>query len=207
VTTGETQSGARRPGHADGHRLVALACIAVVFGMLGAAYAAVPLYRLFCQLTGYDGTTMRAAGPSAVVLDRTLTVRFDANVGPHMPWRFEPVQRTLNLRVGETALAVYRATNPSDRSVTGTATFNVTPEVAGAYFNKIACFCFQEQRLEPGQSVEMPVSFFIDPAFVDDKNVAHLTQITLSYTFYPIDGPGGGVAEGAARARPAGGRG
>lgn len=206
MTSEETQGEERRPGHAHGHRLVALACVAVVFGMLGAAYAAVPLYRLFCQLTGYGGTAMRAAGPSDVVLDRTLTVRFDANVGPHMPWRFEPVQRTLNVRVGETALAVYRATNPTDRPVTGTATFNVTPELAGAYFNKIACFCFQEQRLEPGESVEMPVSFFIDPAFVDDKTIAHLTQITLSYTFYPVEGPGG-LAEGAARARPAGGSG
>lgn len=199
-TGGETRNGGDEPPRAGGHRAVALACAAIVFGMLGAAYAAVPLYRLFCQLTGYDGTTMRAARPSDVVLDRTITIRFDANVGPHMPWRFEPVQRTLKVRLGENALAVYRATNPTDRPVTGTATFNVTPELAGGYFNKIECFCFQEQRLEPGESVEMPVSFFIDPAFVDDKNTAHLTQITLSYTFYPVEKPGGGVAEGAARA-------
>ena len=197
---GKTQNGGDEPPSAAGHRAVALACVAVVFGMLGAAYAAVPLYRLFCQLTGYDGTTMRAARPSNVVLDRTITVRFDANVGPHMPWRFEPVQRSLKVRLGENALAVYRATNPTDRPVTGTATFNVTPELAGAYFNKIECFCFQEQRLEPGESVEMPVSFFVDPAFVDDKNTAHLTQITLSYTFYPVERPGAGVAEGAAAA-------
>ena len=197
---GKTQNVGDEPPSAAGHCAVALACVAVVFGMLGAAYAAVPLYRLFCQLTGYDGTTMRAARPSNVVLDRTITVRFDANVGPHMPWRFEPVQRSLKVRLGENALAVYRATNPTDRPVTGTATFNVTPELAGAYFNKIECFCFQEQRLEPGESVEMPVSFFVDPAFVDDKNTAHLTQITLSYTFYPVERPGAGVAEGAAAA-------
>ena len=197
---GQTQDGADKPASATGRRVVAVACAAVVFGMLGAAYAAVPLYRLFCQLTGYDGTTMRAARPSDVVLDRMITVRFDANVGPRMPWRFEPVQRTVKVRLGETALAVYRATNPTDQPVTGTATFNVTPELAGAYFNKIECFCFQEQRLEPGESVEMPVSFFIDPAFAADKNTAHLSQITLSYTFYPAEEPAAGVAGDAAGA-------
>ena len=164
------------------------ACFAL--GMLGMAYAAVPLYQMFCQVTGFAGTTQRAErAPSAdQVLDRTMTVRFDANVTSGLGWEFKPVQRTITLKLGENKLAFYRATNPSDEPVTGTATFNVAPEAAGAYFNKIDCFCFTEQTLKPGESVEMPVSFFIDPEIMKDRSARRISQITLSYTFYPSAG-------------------
>ncbi|MCL4767967.1 MAG: cytochrome c oxidase assembly protein [Hyphomicrobiaceae bacterium] len=169
------------------HRRVAVWCAAIAAGMLGLAYAAVPLYSLFCQVTGYAGTTQRAGKPSDTVLDRAVTIRFDANVAPGLGWSFRPVQRTIDVRIGENTLAFYRAENTSGLAITGTATFNVTPEIAGSYFNKLECFCFQEQRLEPGQSIEMPVSFFVDPAIVDDKSAGRLSQITLSYTFYPVE--------------------
>jgi cytochrome c oxidase assembly protein subunit 11 len=123
------------------------------------------------------------------VLDRTVTIRFDANVGPGLAWTFQPVERTVDIKLGATTLAVYRATNNSDRTISGVATFNVTPEVAGSYFYKIECFCFQEQQLEPGQSADMPVSFFVDPAIVKDKDAGQVSEITLSYTFYPVDEP------------------
>lgn len=162
------------------------ACVAVA--MLGGAYAAVPLYRLFCQATGFAGTPMRAAKPSDTVLDRTITVRFDANI-VGLAWEFEPVVRTVDVRIGDNTLAFYRATNTSDRPLVGTAAFNVSPDVVGGYFVKLDCFCFKEQRLEPGQSVDMPVSFYVDPAIVSDKDGARVKEITLSYTFYPVDKP------------------
>jgi cytochrome c oxidase assembly protein subunit 11 len=168
---------------------VALVCVAVAVGMLGLAYASVPLYRLFCQVTGFGGTTQRAARPSTDILDRTVTVRFDANVGPGLSWDFAPVERTMTVRLGENAMATYRATNRSDRTTVGTATFNVTPDQAGVFFNKLECFCFTEQKLEPGQSVDMPVSFFVDPAMATDRDGAHIGLITLSYTFFPVDAP------------------
>lgn len=167
--------------------------------MLGMAYAAVPLYGMFCQVTGYGGTTQRVEKPSSTVLDRTLTIRFDANVAPGLAWQFEPVQHAVDVKIGENTLAFYRAKNTSSQPITGTATFNVTPEIAGSYFNKIECFCFTEQRLEPGEAVDMPVSFFIDPAIVEDTSGAgQLSQITLSYTFYPSEG-----TKAAAAASPA----
>lgn len=169
------------------HARIALICAAAALGMLGMAYAAVPLYTLFCQVTGYGGTTQRAQKPSDTVLDRVVTIRFDANVAPGLGWTFHPVQQTKDVKIGENALAFYRAENTTDRPITGTATFNVTPEIAGSYFNKIQCFCFTEQRLEPGESVDMPVSFFVDPAILEDETASHLTQITLSYTFYPVE--------------------
>jgi cytochrome c oxidase assembly protein subunit 11 len=171
------------------NRRVAVSCVAVVFGMVGLSYAAVPLYRLFCDVTGFGGTTQRAESVDGRVLDRTMTVRFDANVGAGLPWEFKPVARRMSVRVGEQALAFYRATNRSDRPVTGSAVFNVTPPLAGAYFTKIECFCFTEQRLEPGQSVDMPVAFFIDPDIADDADLKSLGTITLSYTFYPSAEP------------------
>ncbi len=177
---------AKRAGSEARHTRIALICAAVAAGMLGLAYAAVPLYTLFCQVTGYAGTTQRAERPSETVLDRVVTVRFDANVAPGLGWAFQPAQRTVDVKIGENTLAFYRAENTSGRAITGTATFNVTPEVAGSYFNKIECFCFQEQRLEPGEAIDMPVSFFVDPAIVDDETAGHLTQITLSYTFHPV---------------------
>jgi len=149
--------------------------------MVGMSYAAVPLYRIFCQATGIAGTTQRAEKPSDRVLDRTMSIRFDANVSPDLPWTFAPAVPTVDT---------------SDHALTGAATFNVTPEIAGGYFVKVACFCFQEQRLEPGQVVDMPVSFYVDPAIVADKDAGRVGQITLSYTFYP-------VAEKAAVVKPA----
>ena len=179
------------------HRKVGLWSAGLALAMVGAAYAAVPLYRLLCQVTNFDGTPRRAYEASAVVLDKTITVRFDANTAPGLPWRFEPVQTTLTVKIGETTLAFYRATNTSDRPVTGTATFNVFPEQAAPFFNKLQCFCFTEQTLQPGESVEFPVSFFIDPQIVHDKDARSSTHITLSYTFYPIAPPRPGLAEKA----------
>lgn len=173
---------------------VALMCVAAVITMGCMAYAAVPLYQLFCQVTGLGGTTQRAEKPSDVVLNRTMTVRFDANVSPKLGWTFEPVQRTVEAHIGENMLVFYRATNTSDRPITGTATFNVAPDAAGLYFSKIECFCFKEQTLQPGQSVEMPVSFYLDPGLVKDPESSRLKAVTLSYTFYPIDSPQGGQA-------------
>jgi cytochrome c oxidase assembly protein subunit 11 len=179
---------------------VALACLVVVASMAGAAFASVPLYRMFCQITGFAGTTQRATKPPDVVLERSITVRFDANTASSLPWRFEPVQQTLEVKLGEPALALYRATNMSDHAITGSATYNVAPEQAGIYFNKLQCFCFTEQRLAAGQTAEMPVSFFVDPALVGDKDANGVTQITLSYTFYPVAKPASVEAgDGAAR--------
>lgn len=167
---------------------VALFCVAGALVMAGMSYAAVPLYQMFCQATGLNGTTQRAAKPSDVVLDRVVTVRFDANVSPKLGWRFEPVQRTVDAHIGENMLVFYRATNTTDRVMKGTATFNVAPDAAGLYFSKIECFCFKEQTLHPGETIEMPVSFFVDPAMVEDPESSRLKEITLSYTFYPVEG-------------------
>jgi cytochrome c oxidase assembly protein subunit 11 len=169
------------------HRSVAITCALVAVGMVGMSYAAVPLYRMFCQVTGFGGTPQVAAGPSQTVLDQTITMRFDANVSKKLAWKFVPLERKIKLRIGENRIASYRATNISDRPLTGTATFNVSPESAGIHFNKIECFCFTEQTLQPGESVDMPVSFFVDPEIVKDPNAAHFTQLTLSYTFYPAE--------------------
>jgi len=167
--------------------LVAGLCAVFVVGMIGMAYAAVPLYRLFCQVTGYGGTTQVASEGSTTVIDRRITVRFDANVSREMGWSFKPAQRLVELNVGETALAFYRAENKSSVATVGTATFNVTPLAAGAYFNKIDCFCFTEQALAPGQVTDMPVSFFVDPSIAEDPDLAKVNTITLSYTFFPTD--------------------
>jgi cytochrome c oxidase assembly protein subunit 11 len=170
-----------------GRKITAFALTGVVAGMLGMTYAAVPLYRLFCQVTGYGGTTQVAAEAPREVLDRTVTVRFNADVATGLPWKFEPVQRDITVKVGETGLAFYRAQNLTDRPIVGMATFNVTPDKAGQYFNKIHCFCFDQQRLEPGQSVDMPVTFFVDPAMAKDRGMNDVYYITLSYTFFPVE--------------------
>lgn len=183
------------------NRRIATIAAGFALGMLGLAYAAVPLYDMFCRATGFGGTTQRVAKAADHVLDRTMTIRFDANVGGALPWRVEPVERKMDVRIGETTLAFYRATNLSDHAVIGTAAFNVAPEVAGIHFNKMECFCFKEQRLEPGETIDMPVSFYVDPRLVDDKDARFLTQITLSYTFYPVDRP-----KAASVADTAGGR-
>lgn len=157
---------------------------AVVVGMVGMAYASAPLYEIFCRVTGFGGTTQVATADADRVLDRTMTVRFDSNVNPELPWRFDPAQRSMKLRVGETRLAFYRATNTGRDTLVGTATFNVTPDKAGLYFDKIDCFCFTEQVLRPGETVDMPVSFYLDPDLAEDAKMDGVTTITLSYTFF-----------------------
>jgi cytochrome c oxidase assembly protein subunit 11 len=169
------------------NRLIALGCAVGVASMVGLAYAAVPLYALFCQVTGYGGTTQVAVKSAPKQLGRTIAVRFDANVARKLGWRFKPVQRQITLRIGEQRLAHYRAENPTGIARTGTAVFNVTPQKAGAYFNKISCFCFTEQTLKPGQKVDMPVVFYVDPAILDDPELETVSAITLSYTFFPSD--------------------
>ena len=171
------------------HRRVGTWAASGAAAMLLLAFASVPLYRMFCQVTGYAGTTQKAVKPSDVVLDRKITVRFDASVSPGLNWTVVPVQATQTMRMGETALALYRATNNSTQAIVGTASFNVSPDQTGAYFNKLECFCFTEQRLEPGQSIDMPVSYYIDPAMAADKDAGHIGMITLSYTFFVVDKP------------------
>ena len=166
--------------------------LAVAIGMLGLGYAAVPLYRLFCQVTGFGGTTQVASESDAALAEqfalsgatKPISIRFDANIAPGVPWYFEPEQRTQSAQIGQRQLAIYVARNNSDQPVTGTATFNVEPEQAGAYFNKIQCFCFTEQTLEPGAEVRMPVLYYVDPAALDDPNMDGVEQVTLSYTFH-----------------------
>lgn len=162
----------------------ALAAVGVILGMVGLTAASVPLYRLFCAVTGYGGTTSVAERAPAEALDRTITVRFNADVDPKLPWGFRPAQRAMEVRIGEQNLAFYEAVNRADRPVVGSATYNVTPHQAGYYFSKVACFCFDEQTLQPGEAVEMPVSFFVDPAILDDPDARDLREITLSYTFF-----------------------
>jgi len=166
---------------------VALFCGGLALSMVGMAYASVPLYRIFCQVTGFGGTTQIAEGPASTVLDKKINVEFDANVNRDLSWNFKPVQHKLTLKIGEQALAFYRAKNNSKRAITGTAVFNVTPPLAGKYFNKIECFCFTEQTLKPGESVDMPVTFFIDPEIIKDEDLEKLKTITLSYTFFEAD--------------------
>ncbi|WP_292899820.1 cytochrome c oxidase assembly protein [Nitratireductor sp.] len=168
------------------NRNAAILCVAVVGGMVGMAYAAVPLYQLFCQVTGYGGTTQRVEQYSDTILDQTITVRFDANTNG-VPWEFQPKQREVTLRLGETKQISYVSRNLSSEPTSGTATFNVSPARAGAYFNKVECFCFTEQELQPGQSYDMPVVFFVDPEIVNVPELKNLKTITLSYTFFPLE--------------------
>ena len=171
---------------------LALISVAAAVGMLGLGFAAVPLYRLFCQVTGFAGTTQRATEAEAVDAASfaksagapTISIRFDANTATDLPWTFRPRQITQTVQIGERDLAIYDARNESSVPVTGAATFNVEPEQAGKYFSKIQCFCFTEQTLQPGQEVAMPVIFFVDPAALEDPNMDGVEQITLSYTFH-----------------------
>ncbi|MBW6421015.1 cytochrome c oxidase assembly protein [Rhizobium sp. XQZ8] len=161
-------------------------CVVFVAGMVGAAYASVPLYRLFCQVTGYNGTTQRVEQYSDKILSKPIQVTFDANISPGLNWDFKAA-KTVNPKIGETVQIEYTATNRSSKATTGTAVFNVTPMEAGAYFNKVECFCFTEQTLQPGQSVQMPVVFFVDPAIATANETKNIKTITLSYTFYPSE--------------------
>lgn len=167
----------------------ALQAVGVVIVMGALAWASVPFYDWFCRVTGFGGVTNVAEAGSDVILDRTVKVRFDASLDRDMPWEFRPKQVEMEMRIGETGIAFYEAYNPTDRPVAGTASYNVTPYEAGLYFNKIACFCFTEQVLQPGERVEMPVTFFVDPEMVDDRDAKFTKVITLSYTFYEIELP------------------
>ncbi|MFC7334300.1 cytochrome c oxidase assembly protein [Rhodocista pekingensis] len=184
------------------NRVMAAALGGVVAGMVGLSFAAVPLYDLFCRVTGFGGTPQVAQGPAGRVLDRTMTIRFNADVNRSLPWGFRPAVNTTEVRVGEPALTTFHARNDGAVPVVGTATYNVTPDKAGIYFNKIQCFCFTEQRLEPGQEIDMPVYFYVDPAIADDPGMADVHTITLSYTFFKaVDQP-----DTAASAAPSPGR-
>jgi cytochrome c oxidase assembly protein subunit 11 len=165
-------------------RRTGLILVGLPVTMLALSFAAVPLYDWFCRVTGYGGTTAVAAAAPDVVLDRTITVRFDATSGANMPWEFRPQVRSMELRIGETGLMFYEAYNPTDEPVAGTASYNVTPYSTGVHFAKIACFCFELQVLQPGERVEMPVTFFVDPRIVEDIETRNATSITLSYTMH-----------------------
>jgi cytochrome c oxidase assembly protein subunit 11 len=179
---------------------VVLLSLGLFAAMSGLVVASVPLYRLFCQVTGYGGTTRTAVAAPDAVPGTAITVRLDANVNAGLPWRFFAEKRQVTLALGEIATMVYRAENLSDEPVVGTATFNVTPFAAGPYFNKIQCFCFVEQRLGPGASAELPVTFFVDPAILEDPEAKHLRTITLSYTFFRTPDEGAASESGDAAA-------
>jgi cytochrome c oxidase assembly protein subunit 11 len=166
-------------------RRTALISAVVVFGMTGAAFAAVPLYRTFCQLTGFDGTVRRATAAPTQVLDKTLVIRFDANVRG-VPWEFGPDQTSQKVKIGKTGLAFFHVKNMSDKPVTAHAAYNVVPESAAKYFQKLQCFCFTDQTLQPGQSADFPVVYFVDPKYVADPDTKNEPDITLSYTFFPV---------------------
>ncbi|MBV6635616.1 MAG: cytochrome c oxidase assembly protein [Mameliella sp.] len=173
----------------DGKSKTVLQLVGVVVLMGGLAWASVPFYNWFCRVTGFGGTTNVATATTGEILDQTIKVRFDASKDRGMPWEFKPVQTEMTLRIGEEGLAFYEAYNPTDRPIAGQATYNVAPYEAGAFFSKIECFCFTEQVLMPGERVQMPVSFFVDPEIVTDRDAKHTNHITLSYTFYEIDLP------------------
>jgi cytochrome c oxidase assembly protein subunit 11 len=168
---------------------VVMMCLSFVFGMGAMSYAAVPLYRIFCQVTGYNGTTQRVDQVSSVVLDRTMRVTFDANVAPGLQWEFKPVESEVNPKIGETIQVNFTAENRSNETQRGQAVFNVTPGEAGVYFNKVQCFCFTETDLKPGEKLDMPVVFYIDPEIVKAVESRDIHTVTLSYTFYPKEGP------------------
>lgn len=182
----------------DRNTRVGMLAIIAALAMLGLGYAAVPLYRMFCQATGFGGTTQRSESglaPGAVV-GKIINVRFDANVSPSLPWRFAPEQKVERVAIGAREMAFFTATNLSNKPITGTAAFNVTPELAGAYFTKIQCFCFTSQTLKPGETMRMPVIYYVDPAILKDKEAGKFNEITLSYTFFPdksaVDSDGAG---------------
>ena len=169
---------------------VAAICGFVVVLMVGASYAAVPFYNWFCRATGFNGTTQVAASaPSAVPLTRKIAIRFDSNVAGGLPWKFEPEQTEIEVRIGEVVTVFYKVTNQSARTTTGQAAYNVAPLTVGAYFEKINCFCFTEQTMAPGEKRDMPVVFYVDPSIVEDSDNNGLNTITLSYTFYPVREP------------------
>ncbi|MCC6779817.1 MAG: cytochrome c oxidase assembly protein [Hyphomicrobiales bacterium] len=182
--------------------LVASACGAFVAVMVGAAYAAVPLYSWFCRTTGFGGTTQVASVVPSATLERRIKVRFDANVASGLPWRFEPEQGSIEARIGEVVTVNYRVVNEAARETVGVASYNVSPPTVGVYFSKINCFCFTDQRLAAGEKRDMAVVFFIDPALANDPEQKSLDAITLSYTMYPVRQPGPPQAESNVQAGP-----
>jgi len=183
---------------APANRRTAIIMVLVACAMLGLGFAAVPLYRLFCQVTGFAGTTQRATEAQAVDAAQfaksaggaTISIRFDGQVDRNLPWTFKPLQTTHTIAIGERDMALFMAENNSDRPITGAATFNVVPEQTGAYFNKIQCFCFTQQTLQPHQAVRMPVIYYVDPKILQDPDAKDVQQITLSYTFHEVKNPG-----------------
>ena len=171
------------------NRKVAIVCVAFFGSMVGMAYAAVPLYQLFCQVTGYGGTTQRVEQYSQTILDRDIRIRFDANTSGGLPWEFKPIDRDTTIKIGETKQVAYQARNIASKPTSGRASFNVTPQMAGAYFMKVECFCFTDNELQPGEAMDMPVVFYVDPAIVDVPELKDIKTITLSYTFFPIADP------------------
>ena len=177
-------SGARQMRKNRSNAVIGGTLAAIVVGMVGLSFASVPLYRAFCALTGYGGTPQIGPEESASVSDRRITVRFNADTNPNLPWQFAPDQKQTTLKLGEEQVAFYHAQNQADGAVTGVAVYNVTPDVVGKYFHKTACFCFNQQTLAAGQKMEFPLSFWVDPAIATDPNTADITTITLSYTFF-----------------------
>ncbi|PQA87929.1 cytochrome c oxidase assembly protein [Hyphococcus luteus] len=185
------------------NKKTALIVSGMVVGMIGMSFAAVPAYRAFCSVTGWNGTTQRAAAGADRTLERKVTVRFDGSVSQGLDWKFHPEQVSQTMHIGETSLAFFEAVNLSDKPITGRASFNVSPAKAGLYFKKIECFCFTEQTLQPGETVSMPVTYFVDPALAEDGNLDDVQTITLAYTFFPWEddsaddgaGDGGSAAE------------
>jgi len=174
------------------NKRVGLMALGLALAMLALGYAAVPLYRIFCQVTGFGGTTQVASATEAAnvkVLGETISIRFDSNTAPGMPWDFAPEKQTMDVRIGERYLAFYTARNNADVPVTGQASYNVEPEQTGPFFTKVQCFCFTQQTLQPGEEVRMPVYFYVDPAILSDENAKGVQQITLSYTFFKLEEP------------------
>lgn len=186
-----------------GPRKTVAQTVGLVLVMGGLAWASVPFYDWFCRVTGFGGVTGVSDVAPEDVLDQTITVRFDGSLNNHMAWEFKPVVREMDVQIGETGLAFYEAYNPTDRPIAGSASYNVTPYQAGSFFNKIQCFCFEEQVLAPGERVQMPVTFYVDPEIVDDRDGKFIHTITLSYTFYEIDLPEE-YAEAGQSAQPSG---
>lgn len=175
-------------------RRTAVACAGIAVGMIGLAYASVPLYDLFCKVTGFGGTPIARTDNSSEIVDRTIAVRLDANVAPGLKWRFSPEAPEVKVKLGETTTVYYKVTNTGDKPTTGIATYNVQPDLAGTYFSKLECFCFTEQTLQPGETLESAVVFYVDPRLVQDADVKDISSITLSYTYFPAKG-GKPVAE------------
>lgn len=171
------------------NRKVATACVTGLALMVGAAYAAVPAYRAFCQVTGFDGTVRKADAAPTTVLDKSLLIHFDTNVRGDLPWTFEAEQTSQTLKIGETGTVFFKVTNTADRPITGRAVYNVVPEQAGSYFRKLECFCFSDQTIQPGQTVEFPMIYFVDPEYAEDFETRGKGEITLSYTYFPSAKP------------------